>query len=166
MKLNARKIVMLFLALLVVLIIFIVYYFNEIQQDYWEEQRIAKQIAGSQLNMVSFDDIQLYSGEQAYQVVFGKNDNDQELIVWVHDMQVTNYVYANEGLSKDEILAQVTRKHPDATIVRAIPGIQDDQIVWEVFYKLKTEQGIRPYYDYYRFSDGAWLDTYVLAIKK
>ncbi len=46
-----------------------------------------------------------------------------------------------------------------------MPGKLGNEYVWEVFYKKKENSGTRYFYDYYKFKDGHYMDTYRLSLQ-
>ena len=56
------------------------------------------------------------------------------------------------------------KKGAEIEIERVMPGKLGNDYVWEVFYKKKENSGTRYFYDYYKFKDGLYMDTYRLSL--
>ncbi len=110
------------------------------------------------------DHVEFFAGATNYTIVFGNNTDGEPLVVWVGD-EIIHEEKASEGVSKSTINTQVVERQGPVSFVRTTPGRLGEIWVWEVFYKKQEEEGIRHYYDYYKFSDGEWLDTYKLSLE-
>lgn len=130
----------------------------------WDDKQRAVQIAYRQTMMAEADRVEPFVGEHPYQIVFGKDKLGQRMIVWVSDAEV-HAAYASEGISENDLRSKLKQLDPTVQIIRVTPGKLGDDYVWEAYYKLIENAEEEYYYSYYRFSDGAHLDTYHLTFQ-
>lgn len=148
----------------IALIAAIVIYYIRIQDPLWQERREYRERALAETNLTSINRIDRFVTDEAAVVVSGKDGDGLPLYVYFGEGEPRTFV-AVDTVSSEDVVEKVKEKHSGAVVLRTAPGIWDDEWVWEVFYKVRTEQGTRHFYDYYRMADGEWLETYRLAIK-
>ncbi|CAM3397371.1 DUF5590 domain-containing protein [Marinicrinis lubricantis] len=138
----------------------------QIFEEPWESEQRAEQIAIRSSDMNQVDNTEIYNGEKSYVIVYGKDEQEDSMIVWVGEEEgdVTAR-YAKDGITENILEQQLKKSSPEKEIIRIVPGKWEDELVWEVFYKQDEEQGDRHYYDFYRFSDGELLETYTMSIR-
>lgn len=78
--------------------------------------------------------------------------------------QVVHSAYADEGFNKNLLRLTLRETMPDIHIIRMTPGKYMDEWAWEVLYKVSAKEA-RTYYGYYRFTDGAHLQTLTMSLK-
>lgn len=170
-KTHARRVIWIAAVIVTILIIALIRHYASAQSDYWDGRKLAEKTALSQTEMTVVHESQLFHGEAAYWVVSGENADGRELYVWIQKNEPEldsmtldpKFVYADEGTTESEVRHRVTEEHENARIVRIVLGLREDEPVWEVFYEAKTDKGARHFYDYYRFTDGEWIETLKLA---
>jgi uncharacterized protein YpmB len=104
-----------------------------------------------------------FVAEQNYTIVEGTDRTGRELMVWVGDRMVRS-AYLDLGVDAVVIRQFVARNHPDWRIVRLAPGLYENELAWELFYRQSEGVGETRYgYAYYRFFDGAYMGGHILA---
>lgn len=140
-------------------------YYRFIQKPVWAEQSAARQIALQETAMVQADKAAVFHGENVYRIVFGKDAEARRMIVWVgEDAETVHAAYEDEGISSRQVIEVWRARYPKAKLLHAVPGVYHDRYVWEIFYRMKEDQGMRYYYDYYLFEDGEKLLTLTMAL--
>jgi uncharacterized protein YpmB len=163
---NAAKIAWLCAAVVVAVVLAAALYYMAVQRPLWNERERAARLALSETPLESIDRTYVFNGEASYQVMIGKDRDGREWIVWVDDEGGVLTAAMDEGISEQEVRNLLRERHPEADVLRAVPGFKDGETVWEVYYRQRDKEGgTRLYYDYYRFRDGEWLETYTLAKK-
>jgi len=140
-------------------------YYRAIQGGHYEQIEQARRTALNETPLVRAERVWRFAGDDVYYVVAGPDGEGRPLLVWVGPESVTVHS-AVYGISGEEAAERTKRRAGDAAILRTVPGMLDGEPVWEVFYERKEDGGVRRYYDYYRFSDGALLDTLRLNVEK
>ncbi|MCS7462515.1 DUF5590 domain-containing protein [Paenibacillus doosanensis] len=141
-------------------------FINAVQEDEWKIQRAAVQTAYQKTLLTKADKVERFVGDKPYTVIHGENKIGQKMIVWVGEEELFAQM-ASDGVTEEQIEAQVEAKHPEADLLRAMPGVLNGALIWEAFYKLPADDSgdERYYYDYYTFKEGTLLDTYRLSIQ-
>ncbi|UUZ79408.1 DUF5590 domain-containing protein [Paenibacillus sp. P26] len=153
-------------AVLAVLLFLAARLFSAVMDGEWAAQRSAVSEAYTKTILAKVKKVDRFVGDKSYQVIQGEDKIGQPLIVWV-DGENIHTEMAADGISSEKAEENVKAKRPVAEILRTVPGMMNGQPVWEVFYKLRSEQDKRDhyFYDYYTFKDGALIDTWRLTIQ-
>lgn len=139
-----------------------VWFYQSARDGFESAERRAIAAALEQTSLVRVERVAHFAGEKPYGIVFGWNEAEEPVIVWVGEESV-HEVKASEGLAENDVLALLEARRGPLELIRLTPGVWQDVYVWEAFYKKEEEDGFRYFYDYFRFSDGALLDTYRLS---
>ncbi|NBI30513.1 cell wall elongation regulator TseB-like domain-containing protein [Chengkuizengella marina] len=156
--------VLIFLFLIILFICFRWYYLI-IQSPHRAELKKAITRAYAETNLIEVIDTDTFVGDEVYTIIYGLNDEEQNIIVWLSE----NYIHtelASDGISKDQVKERIFSDKPDVELLRVTPAKWTDEWAWEVFYKRDEEKGTRHYYDFYRFEDGEWLETYTMSVMR
>jgi len=139
-------------------------YYRNVQSGEWLAEDRASKVALEQSALKKITGVQKSVWQDVYYIVNGLDEQDQNLVVWVN--QEGTSVHAEQlkqGSTKEAIQAKVLSRTPGADIITIVPGIWEQQYVWQVFYKAsKSDENVHYYYDFYRFSDAGYLTTYTL----
>jgi uncharacterized protein YpmB len=156
-----RKWLLIIVGLISVIVIWASWFYQSIQNDFNEAEEHAIKSALAETSLSHADSVEFFAGESDYVIVYGTNDEDEEILVWVgqdiHEEKV------EDGMSKPEIRAIVKEQHEEVEIIRLTPGKWNEQLIWEAYYKKKEDGEEVSYYEYYRFANGERLDTYRLG---
>lgn len=159
------KIAVAAMAAAALLLFFGVRFFNTVHEKEWQIQRAAVQTAYQKTVLTKADKVDRFVGDKPFTVIQGENKIGQKMIVWVGESEVYSQMAA-DGVNADKVSAAVLAHQADAEIVRLMPGVLNGTLIWEAFYKVKSQDdGDRYYYDYYSFKEGTLLDTYRLSIQ-
>ncbi|MDP5273844.1 cell wall elongation regulator TseB-like domain-containing protein [Chengkuizengella axinellae] len=164
---NKRIIKYSLLIFLLLIIIFIVlrWYYLTIQNPLRIEVKEAVARAYDETSLKEVTDTETFIGDESYTIIYGKDKEDQEIIIWIGETEVHTEL-ASEGVSKEAVERLILNTKTDIELLRITPAKWTDEWVWEVFYKRDEEKGTRHYYDFYRFADGEWLETYTMSIMR
>ncbi len=154
MKKKIAVAVLIFLVLIALLI----WVYNLVQAKHWQEQNHAENLARQKAGLVHEDAVDWFSGDGSYIIVFGRDRNNQKMIVWVGNNELHKEA-AKDGLSKADVVGKVSRAYPGAVMIHAVPGKYVGDYVWEAYFKVTKQGKTNYYYQYYKFSDGELLDT-------
>lgn len=150
---------------IVILVVIILFQINNwIHKDEWKVQDDAIQLAKQKSTIQTVTKVERFVGDETSYVVFGKDPQLQDIIVWVTNLE-THSEWAKDGITEQDALNKVKARDPANQVIRTTAAIWFEQFAWEVYYKKKEEQETRYFYDYYRFDDGQYLDTYSLSIR-
>lgn len=124
----------------------------------WNEKREAVKTAYAETMLAKADRVEPFVGAEPYMIVFGEDKIGNKMVAWISSTD-RYAAYESEGISKQAAVDKVTGADPSNKVLRATPGKLDADYVWEVYYKKEQDGQVRYFYDYYRFSDGALIDT-------
>lgn len=157
-----KKTMAILFVILISVLFLIIWFYNSIESNHWREETRAKEAVLRETDLVKIDRVETFHGEKAMSIVFGENQEGNSMIVWVTKDEV-HPEYTADGVTGQAMKEKVLQEKPNSEILRIVPGTYNGQYAWEVFYKVREKDGKRHYYDYYRFQDGEWLDTYRLS---
>ncbi|OGX68712.1 MAG: hypothetical protein A2189_08055, partial [Paenibacillus sp. RIFOXYA1_FULL_44_5] len=147
-RFTIKKLVFSLLALFILIFIGLVEWYRVIQAPYWKEQLAAEKIAYAQTTLSSIDTAERFVGDAPYFIFFGKNKEQQPVIVWVENEIAVMRLQA-DGLSFAQIKQLTLQAHSSAHIMRIVPGVMNDTLVWEVLYQVNENGRMLSKYDYY-----------------
>jgi uncharacterized protein YpmB len=139
-------------------------FYYGVQHEHWQDRNQAR-AAAAQAGLVRIDDVQSFNGEADYMIVTGSNAQGEKLIVWLGP-DGTHIEKASACIDAATARAELLQRSPDAEVLRIVPGKLHGDYVWELFYRRpEASGGVRYYYDYVKFTDGAYIDTYRLSLQ-
>lgn len=111
--------------------------YHHIQQDKEAGFDETKEIVLRDTDLIEINDIERYHGENAYHIVFGYTENNEEKLVYVpltneDDDLIT--IDQSEIISKKTVENQLINECNGCKIISIIPGIEDNELLWELTY--------------------------------
>jgi len=152
--------------LVALLTVALFFYYSTVQRPLWDLKKQAVRTALKETPLERAERTELSHSEQAYVIVYGVDAESEAIIVWVSGEGDTHYAYTGNGTDEAQILEKWRSAHPDGELIRIVPSVLRDEYAWEIYYEKKEPRGVRKYYDYYRFEDGEWLNTYTLTLQR
>lgn len=120
-----------------------------------EAERQATSIAKRYANLKTRTGFYIYNRENTYYTVAGKNNKGQKILVIVPQKNGSvRIVKQSTGLTKQQALAQVKINEHPKKVLKAVPGIFNDKVVWEVTY---LNQKGNLCYDLINFKTGSFV---------
>lgn len=120
-----------------------------------EAERQATTIAKRYANLKTRTDFYIYNRENTYYTVAGKNNKGQRILVIVPQRNGSvRVVKQSTGLTEQQALAQVKSNEHPKRVLKAVPGIFNDKVVWEVTY-LNNKGNLC--YDLINFKTGSYV---------
>ncbi|MFK9093429.1 DUF5590 domain-containing protein [Bacillus salipaludis] len=145
-----------FLVLFVVAIIGILIkvYFSSVEPVKAAEQK-AVTLANKEVQMKEVQDFHIYNGLETINVIEGKNNKGEKIIVWIPDKSKKVIVKkAKNGLSKEEAIQKLLQEKKPKKIISVRLGMEKNIPLWEIYYR--SENNLINYY-YVHFETGEWL---------
>ncbi|WP_409346650.1 DUF5590 domain-containing protein [Paenibacillus sp. MBLB4367] len=139
-------------------------WYKNVQAGEWQQENESVKTAYEQTILAKAVRTEQFVGDRPYTIVYGQDKVGQEVIVWVSQNDIHSE-YAANGVSKEDIRKKLEANDPAIEALRITPGKLDNAYVWEAFYKKSGDGATRYFYDYYRFQDGALIDTWKLSLK-
>ncbi|WP_102263379.1 cell wall elongation regulator TseB-like domain-containing protein [Mesobacillus jeotgali] len=103
-------------------------------------EKEAVQIASEETNLSDFTNFSLYSGEETYYVMTGKNAKQEDVYVWINEKNsevITRN--AKNGITKKEALNKLYQEKNPNEIIEVRLGMariqKTDRPAWEIFYR-------------------------------
>ena len=120
-----------------------------------EAERQATTIVKRYANLKTRTDFYIYNRENTYYTVAGKNNKGQRILVIVPQKNGSvRVVKQSTGLTEQQALAQVKSNEHPKRVLKAVPGIFNDKVVWEVTY-LNSKGNLC--YDLINFKTGSYV---------
>ena len=120
-----------------------------------EAERQATTIAKRYANLKTRTDFYIYNRENTYYTVAGKNNKGQRILVIVPQKNGSvRVVKQSKGFTDQQALAQVKSNEHPKRVLKAVPGIFNDKVVWEVTY-LNSKGNLC--YDLINFKTGSYV---------
>ncbi len=120
-----------------------------------EAERQATTIAKRYANLKTRTGFYIYNRENTYYTVAGKNNKGQRILVIVPQKNGSvRVVKQSTGLTEQQALAQVKSNEHPKRVLKAVPGIFNDKVVWEVTY-LNSKGNLC--YDLINFKTGSYV---------
>jgi uncharacterized protein YpmB len=104
----------------------------------------AVQIASEETSLTDFGDFSLYSGEETYYVMRGKNKKREDVYIWIseknHEVVTRN---AKKGITKKEALNKLYEEKNPQQIIEVRLGMariqKTDRPAWEIYYRNNSD---------------------------
>lgn len=134
------------------------FFYNIIRTPLLDQYEKAEIYANKVLHDIH--DVQYYYGTDAFYVVDGIDENNNEVIMWINDTFDSHIVRKKEeGIAKDDALSIFEREVGDATITAIRLGVEKNTPIYEITYE--TAEKNYGYY-YITFDEGMFLKRYQL----
>jgi uncharacterized protein YpmB len=143
----------------------LIWLYRSIHMEEWRTEAAVIETVTSSTYLQKVSHAAAFHGDDPYTIVYGEDPDGLPMIAWVSEEGVHSK-YTKDGITEQDARNRVMASHPDADILRVLPGVLNKVYVWEVFYRKEIAQGIQHYYDYYRFEDGHYIETYKMAVQK
>jgi len=161
---NWKRTVVLCAFIIVSLAVVLSRFFLNIQDQHWAANSQAVETAYAKSILTKATRVDSFYGDEPYKVVMGEDKIGQPVIVWVSDKDIHTEMAA-EAFTEAQVRDVMAKKGTGYEVERILPGKLGNDYVWEVFYKKEEDAGTRYFYDYYRFKDGTYLDTFRLSLQ-
>lgn len=104
----------------------------------------AVQIASEETNLKNFSQFSLYSGEETYYVMTGKNSKQEDVYVWINEKNREVLTRnAKNGITKKEALNKLYEEKNPKEIVEVRLGMariqKTDRPAWEIYYRNNSD---------------------------
>jgi uncharacterized protein YpmB len=136
-------------------------YFRDIQDSQWAAIKAAKKQAIEAAGLTEIDKVYHHTWNKEAWIIEGINKENENVFVWLTEEKLPEVIKASEGISEQNLKNTFKGKQPNAVVKRIQPGLLDDQRVWEIYYS-DGENPALYHYDFYRFDNGAFIDSYKL----
>ncbi|MBU5674438.1 DUF5590 domain-containing protein [Paenibacillus brevis] len=151
---NRTKWILLSFIILAFILLGLYRFYLYVYDDTWQAENLAVQRAKAETTLVKSDEVWKSVWDKVCWVVEGQNEDGEQVMVWLPEGGQAEVKLLSEGVSESQVRSIIKEELPNSTIVRLMPGIYENEYVWQVFYKEKAHH----YYKFYRFSDGKPLD--------
>src|SRR5690606_35094109 len=114
-------------------VILIVWYYFRIQDPLWEERKEFRAKALKETDLVTVLSVDRFVTDETGVVVTGKKEDGNVMYVYFGDDE-TKTLDATDAITSEDAVQKVKEKHAQAIILRTMPGMWNEEWVWEVFY--------------------------------
>ncbi|WP_172369375.1 DUF5590 domain-containing protein [Sporosarcina jiandibaonis] len=151
--LNWIKFITVFLIALATIIVITVFY--NANKPLAVSTEAAAKAALESGQLVSVNSVQPYNGAQAFMVVFGIDENGEEIAVFVDDYAEDGFksLKVEDGITAKEAIQTVREELTIAKVLHVSLGIEEEEPVWEVAF---TGENGKLNYVYVFFESGQW----------
>ncbi|GEL76181.1 cell wall elongation regulator TseB-like domain-containing protein [Tenuibacillus multivorans] len=161
LQISGRKLLLSSLTILTIvilcLLILLIFIYTGIRQDQNDAKSYAVELAINESPLTQEESVGEFTGEQAYMVVTGKNEDDERIHVFVPENaeESPQWVSSSEGISKEEMRQKWSQDCGNCHLNSMNLGILNNRYVWEIIY----EKNNRLYFQTFRFSNGELYDS-------
>jgi uncharacterized protein YpmB len=139
---------------LIILGIFIKVYLTAVEPVNAAEQKAIELVKGK-VQIDEVEDFHIYHGLETVNVIEGKNNQGEKIIVWIPEKSKKVIVEKSKnGLSKEDAIQKLMDEKNPKKIISVRLGMEKDIPLWEIYYR--SENNLINYY-YVHFKTGEWL---------
>lgn len=142
--------------MLIASIIYFVFLYIDVQQNKQKGFSQAKENVLRTTPITETDNVIRFHGDEAYYVVFGKTKNAEEKIVFVpfkeNSEQEFTIIDQSSIKPREHMMNEWNKQCNKCKLIKIIPGIIDDEPIWEVTY---IDSSDRYVFDYFSIFDGS-----------
>ncbi|MEF2964311.1 DUF5590 domain-containing protein [Paenibacillus sp. M1] len=151
---NRTKWILLSIVILALVLIGLHRYYLYIQQELRQGEDAAVQQARQEAGLQETTKVWKSVWDKVCWVIQGKDENGREVMIWLPEGGQPEIKPLSEGVSESQVREIIRDTYPGIEIVRLMPGIYNDELVWQLFYK----ENAHHYYRFFRFGDGTPLE--------
>ncbi|MBM7598386.1 uncharacterized protein YpmB [Virgibacillus halotolerans] len=111
-------------------------------------------------SITKIDKIEQFNGDEAYHVIFGKDNKDEKKIIFYplkgKEKNLTTIKQA-DIVSEDQIVNDWKAQCEQCKLVKVVPALVDDKALWEITY---SDESGRYVLDYLSLYDGSRYEQY------
>ena len=155
-------------AVVAIIILLVSRFYGTVQAPRWNALDRAAATAAELAGLLSVDEVERFIGDRPYSIVYGIDAEEVPVIVWLWEEDGIPGFHVERqdaGVTRETVRDASLAQRQGSHLLRVTAGKLGDNFVWEVFTEVEEAGGTRKYYDYYRFNDGAKIETYRLAIE-
>lgn len=148
--------------LVIIFIAFItfIYFYSLWQKDKTNEDEILRKAFRATPTLEEVTDVDYFTGDSQYYIIFGKDKKDRTMLVWIGDKEV-RHTYLYEYYTKEQITQKALSIAPNITIKRVNAGMdKNHKLIYEVLYE--DNEG-RLGYQYFDLRTGEFIKMYRLG---
>ncbi len=105
-----------------------------------KEMEHAAEIAKQETNLMTVDQISTYNGTNAYIIVQGTNEENEEMVVWVDENKEVVLTRAEDGIPKEEVLNYLQTDREPKEIISVTLAMEKNTPLWEIKFKDSNNQ--------------------------
>ncbi|MGF6948660.1 uncharacterized protein YpmB [Neobacillus sp. B4I6] len=147
---------------IIFIVIFIVVIFGLLIKVYFTSvypvkaaEKKAVALANKEISIKEVEDFHIYNGIETVNVIEGKSNNGEKIIVWIPEKSKKVYVKkAKDGLSKEEAIQKLIQEKSPKKVISVRLGMEKNIPLWEIYYR--SNNNLINYY-YVHFETGEWL---------
>ncbi|MBT2733332.1 DUF5590 domain-containing protein [Bacillus sp. ISL-7] len=147
---------------IIFIVIFIVVIFGLLIKVYFTSvdpvkaaEKKAVALAKKEISIKEVEDFHIYNGIETVNVIEGKSNNGEKIIVWIPEKSKKVYVKkAKDGLSKEEAIQKLLQEKSPKKVISVRLGMEKNIPLWEIYYR--SNNNLINYY-YVHFETGEWL---------
>src|SRR5699024_3073215 len=129
--------------------IFAVVLYNDLYDSKTANHSETEKIILEQTSITEIDHIEHFFGEEAYHVVYGKNEQDEEKIIFYpleeEEKNITTIDLATV-LSKEQMVQEWQQNCTSCQFVDITPALMDGEELWEITYQDEQNRYVLAYY--------------------
>ncbi len=147
---KRTKWILLSLVILLIMLLGLHRFYLYIHEDTWKAERAAIQQAKQETDLVRGDKVWKSVWDEVTWVVQGEDASGRQMMVWLREGHDPEVRLLSDGKSESQMREIIKQSLPGIRVVRLLPGIYNNQLVWQLFYKEKDHH----YYRFFSFTTG------------
>lgn len=136
--------------LVVFVIILSVYFINQASfaGEYIPERYL--EIGRTKTPLVEITAASHYYGTDAYVILFGMDEHDEEMVIWMKDdLTFLRHAWLKEAIHKEAVDQKVRSEYNVKKKIKITPGVESDIFLWEAIYTTDDGEYLYAYYDFF-----------------
>ncbi|MEC5422491.1 DUF5590 domain-containing protein [Virgibacillus sp. C22-A2] len=129
------------------------------ESKYAGQDQTAEQILRA-TSITEIDKIEQFNGAEAYHVIFGKNDKNEEKIIFYplegNEKNLTT-IDQSEIVTEQSVLQQIQQACTNCELIKILPALVNDEVLWEITYIDNSSRYVMEYVSIY---DGSQYEQY------
>jgi uncharacterized protein YpmB len=118
-------------------------------------EKKAVALANKEISIKEVEDFHIYNGIETVNVIEGKSNKGEKIIVWIPEKSKKVYVKkAKDGLSKEDAIQKLLQEKSPKKVISVRLGMEKNIPLWEIYYR--SNNNLINYY-YVHFDTGEWL---------
>ncbi|MFD2630661.1 cell wall elongation regulator TseB-like domain-containing protein [Oceanobacillus kapialis] len=116
----------------------------------------------SATSVTEVEKVVTFNGAESYHVVFGHTEENEGRLIFYPlkgNEKTLTTITEQEMISEDQMLQQWRNSCNDCELIKIVPGIIEEEVLWEITYRDAADRYVL---DYYAIADGSQYEQYRL----
>ncbi|MFD1171731.1 DUF5590 domain-containing protein [Oceanobacillus picturae] len=142
--------------------IYAAFLYHDINENRTAGFETTKKQVLSATSVTDIEKVVTFNGAESYHVVFGQTDENDGRVVFYPlkgKEKTLTTIKEQEMISEEDMLRKWKSNCTDCEFIKIVPGIVDEEVLWEITYRDASDRYVL---DYYAIEDGSQFEQYRL----